>query len=550
MPEFFKTSRLKVALISIGSALITVYLLRHNLSADWGIIDDHRLLYFIGPDGILRLSEIPEMLINTEITRPGLAARYRPSYFLLVFIEGFLWGDSVFLWYFSKLLLFFSSVAILWWLVSKKVGVAVAFFFTLSILTLTCWVDIYTRLGPHELYAVFGAAIYALGFINILYNDKERGLSGRVRTVSWLLILFGAAIAMGVKENLLILLLPTAFLFIVLLKRRALSLFNLVCLSLTAAYGLFIGGAIVVALSKVKVDIYQNQVEVSGRMGLVGTALKGFLFGDFVIIFFIFLLLAFVLVYLYLKRKGDTEGEGRKLLLSYLSGYIILFTCLAVLYISQYVFYNGSWPVGNRYDFPGLLAVPFFYLSSVIVLLRLAALLKLGKSVGTAILVIYSLVLIYSTYQTGFKEIKDASMANAYSTKVFSSKLSHVVERLSEERDANLVLVINDPIYFEHLISIPRHLRVRGLKSDIYLWLPPWNPEKFNSQQKRVLARSLDEASLKGTVDAAAQGIRNRFFGKNPGVKPIGEFYKSKQRCYSISFVGPAKVPGCTDILN
>ncbi|MEE8575174.1 MAG: hypothetical protein V3T30_07160 [Thermodesulfobacteriota bacterium] len=549
MTPLFKTDKFKLAVILFGSFLITFYLLWYNLYADWGIIDDHKVLFYLGPDGKLKLGEIPGMLFSTEVGKFGVASRFRPSYFILLLTECFLWGNSPITWYLVRLIVLVLSISICWWLVQRKVGLFAGAVFTLYLLTFSFWSRMWTRLLTAEIYAVFGVALFSLGFANLYASSEDgEGGEGKGSPRDWILLFVGAFIAMGVKENFLILLLPAAILFVVFIKRRALGVFSLASLALIFGYGIFIASAIVVALSREKVDIYQNPVNASDRLSLIGTPLIHLVLNNYFLILFAALMLAVFFIYRHLKSKG--ESHRAKLLLSSYSVYLIAFLALLILYISQYVFYNGHWPVGNRYDFPGVLAMPFFYLFSVVFILRMATLVKSSGAVRIAILTVFSLALVYSIYVAGFSEIREASRANGEASTEFSLKLSRIVETLSRDKRSNLLLVINDPVYYEHLVSVPRFLRARGVENPLYLWVPEFPAETVASEKNRLLAEHLKFYSRKGSKGYLMEGIKKRPHGFNPGVEPIGEFHKSKQRCYSISFVGPATAAGCTEIVD
>ena len=65
------------------SIVVGMFLAGNNLKAEFGPIDDHEVVNWLGADRKILLSEIPQMLKETELGRFGKYARYRPSYYTL-----------------------------------------------------------------------------------------------------------------------------------------------------------------------------------------------------------------------------------------------------------------------------------------------------------------------------------------------------------------------------------------------------------------------------------------------------------------------------------
>lgn len=119
------------------------------------------------------------------------------------------------------MLMFIVSVSVFWWIVSQRLGLASSFIFTLYILTERYWVDIWTRLGPGETYAVFGSTLFFLGFLSLL-RERGRPKMDFYYYNKLLLVLLGTLVAIGSKENFLILVFPVIYLFIVKFRRKQL----------------------------------------------------------------------------------------------------------------------------------------------------------------------------------------------------------------------------------------------------------------------------------------------------------------------------------------
>ena len=72
-------------LLVAGAGVVAYALFGSMLGAKWSPIDDHEIMWFLGPDGRIGWSEIPRVLMTqTEVGHFGGAlARYRPSYYFL-----------------------------------------------------------------------------------------------------------------------------------------------------------------------------------------------------------------------------------------------------------------------------------------------------------------------------------------------------------------------------------------------------------------------------------------------------------------------------------
>jgi hypothetical protein len=88
--------------------------------ANWGLIDDHQIFTFLGPDLKLPASEIwSTLLTKTEVGQ--LQGRFRPSYYLITVVETSLFGPDVHLWYIRNSVAFALFLSGLWWTMSRHV---------------------------------------------------------------------------------------------------------------------------------------------------------------------------------------------------------------------------------------------------------------------------------------------------------------------------------------------------------------------------------------------------------------------------------------------
>ena len=167
--SFISNSRVQYLLALVLSCTVGVFLIGPNLKARLGPIDDHEMVGWLGSDRKLRLKEIPGMFFETEIGKFGNHARYRPSLYGIRLIETYLWRDHAVGWYAFRLFTFvlFSFVLII--LLMKYVGFPISMLTYLYVMNGKYWGDILARLGPSEIYAMPGLALYAVGFY-LLWN--------------------------------------------------------------------------------------------------------------------------------------------------------------------------------------------------------------------------------------------------------------------------------------------------------------------------------------------------------------------------------------------
>jgi hypothetical protein len=82
----------------LSGALSFLLIGRQVYQANWGLIDDHEIFYFPGPDLHLPLTDVwNTLLAKTEVG--SLQGHFRPGYYAVKLIEASLWGGNVHLWY-------------------------------------------------------------------------------------------------------------------------------------------------------------------------------------------------------------------------------------------------------------------------------------------------------------------------------------------------------------------------------------------------------------------------------------------------------------------
>src|SRR5262245_4759453 len=206
---FRRPNILLIAVISLG--LSGVLLGRQVLHGEFGIIDDHEIIWFLGDKTRLDWRDILPTVVNkTELGNPWGSGRFRPFYYIARVTETALWGDKPTLWYAARLAAFATFIGCVFWVAWQLTGFFTALVLVGYVSLLPFWSGIWDRLGPSEIYATVGLGIWLASTAAIFMNASVRGrhLVGLVASTFMLC---------GSKETLL----PFAALSIaVLLLRR------------------------------------------------------------------------------------------------------------------------------------------------------------------------------------------------------------------------------------------------------------------------------------------------------------------------------------------
>ena len=536
-----RQSRARVFLALSWAGLVTGFLLHDNLKAQWGMIDDPEIAGFLGTERRMSVADWASAMVHfRELGSPTPTwNRYRPAYFGLRFTECLLWGNRPILWYAARLVLFATALAVSWTLFWRWLGSGAACMALLFLLTYDCWRDIWCRLGPAEIYAVFGIALYAAGVAGVLRHSSpetappeadsasvDRAADGAANR-SWLLILVGSVVAMGSKENFLVLLPFTWLLTAWLAWHKRLSRSGLIYAMLSSLVGLFIAGVVASALVKSGRDINAQSTDPGARlMALIDG------FGRLWRRPEIYPLLIGGIILTALAFHARRRQQLHVLLPAWKWGFVAMLGLLALL-VSQCVFYSGQWPCQSRYDFPGLLALPLMVLVVAWMIeqalgqfaggtgdLRSGvsagsgdprrALGQLGERRGVSPTwqkafhagVVVCLALVATS--KGFATIHEGAELNASITREFTSTLDDLVGELHADPDRPAVFVCRGLNYYEHVISLRRYLRVRQVANPLFLQLDHDEAALWEGRQE--LAIELRKMSEHG--DADGQGNR------------------------------------------
>jgi hypothetical protein len=127
---------------------------------------------------------------------------------------------------------------------------------TMSLISLSSWGDIVTRLGPSELYVFLGLSLMCFGLVMI---------SNEIRPwVGSFIANFGFILAVSSKENALLLLVPLVVFVLIQLRRDRFVKVNLILLFVSSVVGGWVISGVLISISSTGGDIYAGQRTLSG----------------------------------------------------------------------------------------------------------------------------------------------------------------------------------------------------------------------------------------------------------------------------------------------
>ena len=459
------------------------------MRAGWSIIDDHEIAATIGTRARLPLSEVPKAVAGTEAGATA-SNRYRPVYYSLRIFEMAIWGNNPQLWFAFRIVLGIASFILLAICSIRLAGPILGTGFVVFELLQTYWADIYTRLGPAEVFGFFGACLVAW---------QAFAKNGAWSLQRYLLICAGVVLAVGSKENFIFLGLVPAW----LLWTRWTGMPAAARISCIAAL-VFAAWIVLVVVKGVLIagqDVYANDASAGGRLRL----LTSFMMRREVQVWS----LACAGVFLFRawlsrsKSAGEwaSRVEPKDLAQKDLAQVAGLLAGLLVIYASQYVFYSGKWPEKSlgRYMVPGLVAA---HLAVLVVLVGLQrAVAKLAPSWATAASIIGALLLIGNVAHK-WNGNHSRARETAVTTSTFTRNVAEAAEFLRKHPQAIIVVNSHSPVDYEPVQALPRFLRAAGIENRMVLHLAGYH-SGLPAIKAEPLARQLVEQLEKQQADGA-----------------------------------------------
>jgi hypothetical protein len=458
---FARRGWLLALLVVFGSAAISFILTGRQIwLADWGIVDDHEVFYFLGNKQHLPFSEIISTVLDkTEVG--SLQGRFRPSYYFLRVVESWAWGRNVHLWYAFGTAAFAFFLGAAWWVIARFLGLLPSALCMVPIALAKFWGAVWGRLGPAEIYAVPATGLMLLGCHELFFAPSvlRRNLGCAALTI-------GTVIVIGTKETLL----PLAFLALfyvalAVIDRRLTVLSGLLAGVIVLLFSSIIGWVVLRQLAGTGADIYGNAVSPAARLKATLTSMRSFGAGFICIAM---LAIAVVARLVWRDRRLLSKVE--------IAGVLGTLCFMLVFFISQEIAYGGALPTGTRYDFPAMLVPIFFvYFIGCAVNRRLKEAGRETSADVRALFFAVTMVILFLSAGgiSGAARSFDEVETNIVKTKEFSIELAAIVSRARTEPAAPIILEAYGAGAYEPVYSLQRYLRSEGLENPIAVRLHP-----------------------------------------------------------------------------
>ena len=503
-----------------------------NLEAQWGIIDDHEVFSYLGDDLELQMNEILPVLVNcTEIGNYGKTTRYRPAYHFIRILESWLWGAKVHYWYFFRFLLLVTSVFLLWKSLQPFLGTILGGLLTLMLISGPWMGNIFSRLGPSETYAFCGLSIYIYSSYKLLEHDGLRVISIKW----WSIHTIACLVCIGSKENFLFLL-PLVWvgaLYAMYKQKRVLwpAIGEMV---LVTALSALIVGSLILGLKAQGSDVYSNPVDFGSRINI---AVSGLLHFNWIPLAFAILMLSCSLVLYWFGNRARID-----LLITPLINFVIFESILFLLWMFQYIFYNGNLPWNSRYQFP------IYWFEVLSIALAIYYVFVLSKNYDNRLLKVLGKYKFQVAFSVGFlfflsysggtkfdlRKIYESAVMNKEITTKFSKKMKYAVETLTQDPDKPVLFEIHHISDYEPVISVFSYFNAYRVKNPRFL--------KVNLSQSNNF--SLNHMNLLKTLTDAEGGKQ---FHRKVRFIPLQSADLDTDSCYVLGFSKEPASP-CTSL--
>jgi hypothetical protein len=458
---FARRGWLPALLIVFGAAAISLVLTGRQIwLADWGVVDDHEIFYFLGDKQHLPFSDVVSTILDkTEIGSPK--ERFRPSYYALRVLESSAWGRNVHLWYGFHTVAFAFFLASIWWVISRFLGLLPSALCMMPIASAKFWGAVWGRLGPAEVYAAPAVGLIVLGCYEIFFAPTvlRRNLGCAALTA-------GTFVAIGTKETLLPLAALALFLLgLAVVDHRLTRLSGVIAGAITLLFSSLIVWVVLKQLADAGTDIYGNSISPVARIRATLTLMRPVGAGFIVVAMVIIAVVAGLILGL---RKLVSNFEAVAVLgtLCFLLGF----------FISQELAYGGSLPSGTRYDFPAMLIpICFVYFIGCVVNLRVreAGRRRLADGLALGFAIAIAAVFCLTGGIGGLVSSMDQVEVNIAKTREFSAELGAIVSRARTNPGAPIILEAYGPGAYEPVYSLQRYLQSAGLGNPIAVRLHP-----------------------------------------------------------------------------
>ena len=498
-----------VVIALLSTALSFALVGRQVFLANWGLIDDHEVFHFLGPNLHLPISDIWNTLL--EKTEVGtLQGRFRPGYYLIKLLETALLGTNVHLWYLGNTIGFAIFLSSVWWALRRFVGGWLSGVLTLSIALLPLWSGIWSRLGPSEIggAACLGIMIFASDFI---FFSKGR----MARNSSAIVLALATIVIVDMKETFIPLALGTAAAFVVAAIQKKLSPL-LICV-LAVPILACIGGIVFVVIKETASgrDFYGVPAGpwITIKYGMVGVL------DALLRTWWLFVLPIALLRNLHLVPR-KTFGQWISVSREAVGAYCFLIA----MYAAQCALYRSSFPHHSRYDFPAMLLVPLTCCILASEISRKARLNVSERTFQYAQLTVAGFLLfaLITAHLGQAPALIIKVQTNIKVTNAFYNELQRLVQAASAAPIKPIILDAYGPYTYEPVYSLSSYLAALGVHN-------------------RVSVRFHPDETLQGTFYDSLQHQLSQLQDASTGAfDPLREaLVNGSHGCLSVGIEGP-----------
>jgi hypothetical protein len=449
---------LNFAIIACLSLAISFHLIgRQVWQANWGLIDDHEIFGFLGPGLHLSFGEIwNTLLTKTEVG--NLQGRFRPGYYLFKLTETSLWGANVHLWYLARTVGFAVFLSSIWWFLRRFLGGWLSGALTAYIALLPLWADVYSRLGPSEIYGASCVGIMVFAAYFILFSDAPR-----TRNISAVAITLATIALIGMKETFIPLTAGTAAVLLIAGIRKKLHPIVIVVFGL--AILVCIGGIVAIVANQIHSsgsDFYAKPIELwpvlkfASRGFLTAVARTWWLF---------------VIPILFFTALDVIPRKPLRYWIENSSATIGAYGFLVATYAVQSALYRSGFPTNMRYDFPAMLMVPLTYcIFACGVFYRISASFSeraVNYAQFSAASFLFFSFALGPTFLDKTKPLSVAVQANIASTSEYYAELERALGAAQRSPESPIILEAYGPGAYEAVFSLSTYLRTLGAKNPI-----------------------------------------------------------------------------------
>ncbi|MBA3072567.1 MAG: hypothetical protein FP831_03155 [Anaerolineae bacterium] len=321
--------------------------------------------------------------------------------------------------------------------------------------------------------------------------------------------MLGTILAIGSKENMIIIIVPEIFLFGLFFRKPfKRNIFPIIMISFSLLMTLWIVLTLFIRIKTNGADFYGNSIGIHERLIFLGE----YFAENYLLIMFLGIILITGII-------GLNSTRIKTLKFRFLT---LIFGIIGIIFliVSQQYFYSGS--IWGRYNIPYALFLPFMISLVANFIQNLPY--NYNKVLSNLTTVSIGVVIIFFfIHPQNVILLRKISNEYAIITEQFASNLKDIKYFSSTNTDSALVFYGNKPgDDYERIISYIRFLRGDQHLNNIYIYRDP--PLDYQSSFIRL------DASLEKQLALWSES------GKlDDGIKPISEYYNNPDDCLLIS---------------